>query len=118
MTPLRQQMIDAMQVRGLAVRTQEAYVDALARMARHFGRSPAELDAAQIEAYMLHLSQDLRRSFSTINQVSSASRFLWRHVLKREDRDLEPPVARTPQRRPELLGREQIAQLFAASASP
>lgn len=118
MTPLRQQMIDAMQVRGLAMRTQEAYVDTLARMARHFGYSPAELDAAQIEAYMLHLSKDLKRSFSTINHVSAASRFLWRHVLGREDRGLEPPVARAPQRRPELLAREQIAQLFGASRQP
>lgn len=89
MTPLRQQMIDAMQVRGLAVRTQQAYVDALARMARHFGCSPAQLDAAQIEAYMLHLSRERGRSFSTINHVASASRFLFRHVLKREDRGLE-----------------------------
>ena len=118
MTPLRQQMIDAMQVRGLAVRTQEAYVDALARMARHFGRSPAQLDAAQIEAYMLHLSRDLHRSFSTINHVASGSRFLFRHVLGREDRGLEPPVARVPQRRPELLAREQIARLFAVCRDP
>ena len=118
MTPLRQQMIDAMQVRGLAVRTQEAYVDALARMARHFKRSPDELEVAQIEAYMLHLSRDLKRSFSTINHVSSASRFLWRHVLHRDDRGLEPAVARAPQRRPELLSREQIARLFEASRRP
>ncbi|MEX8518367.1 MAG: tyrosine-type recombinase/integrase [Leptothrix sp. (in: b-proteobacteria)] len=118
MTPLRQQMIDAMQVRGLAARTQEAYVDSLVRMARHFGRSPGELEVAQIEAYMLHLSRDLKRSFSTINHVASASRFLWRHVLHRDDRGLEPPVARAPQRRPELLSREQIARLFAASRRP
>ena len=111
-------MIDAMVVRGLALRTQEAYVDALARMARHFGRGPEQLDAAQIEGYMLHLSRDRQRSFSTINHVASASRFLFRHVLKREDRGLEPPVARTPQTQPELLGREQIAQLFAACRSP
>lgn len=118
MSTLRQQMIGAMQVRGLALRTQETYVDALARMARHFGRSPAELDAGQIEAYMLYLSKDLKRSFSTINQVSSASRFLFRHVLKREDRGLEPPVARAPQRQPELLGREQLARLLAACGNP
>lgn len=118
MTALRQQMIDAMVVRGLAVRTQEAYVDALARMARHFGRSPAQLDAAQIEGYMLHLSRDLHRSFSTINHVASASRFLFRHVLKHDDRGLEPPVARSPQIKPELLGRAQIVQLLAACKSP
>lgn len=118
MSKLRQQMIDAMQVRGLAVRTQQTYVDAVARMARHFGCSPAQLDGKQIEAYMLHLSRDLHRSFSTINQVASASRFLFRHVLGREDRGLEPPVARVPQRRPELLAREQISQLFAVCADP
>ncbi|MFM2121410.1 MAG: hypothetical protein RL722_2878 [Pseudomonadota bacterium] len=118
MTPLRQQMIDAMQVRGMAVRTQQTYVQALVRMARHYGRSPGDLEAAQIEAYMLHLSRDLRRSFSTVNHVAAASRFLWRHVLHRDDRGLEPPVARAPQRRPELLSREQIAQLFAVSPQP
>jgi integrase/recombinase XerD len=118
MTPLRQQMLDAMLVRGLARRTQEAYVDTLSRMARHFGRSPALLDAAQIEGYMLHLIKDLKRSYSTVNHVASASRFLFRHVLHREDRGLEPPVARAPQRQPELLGREQIAQLLAACRHP
>jgi len=118
MTPLRQQMIDAMAVRGLALRTQAAYVDALARMARHFGCSPAELDAAQIESYMLHLSRDLHRSFSTINHVSSASRFLFRHVLMHDERGLEPPVARSPQTQPELLARAQIAQLFVACRNP
>lgn len=35
MTPLRQQMLDAMVLRGFAVRTQQSYVEALSRMARH-----------------------------------------------------------------------------------
>lgn len=120
MTPLRQQMIDAMRVRGLAPRTQEAYVDALARMARHFGCSPAELDATQIEGYMLHLVKDRQRSYSTVNQVSAASRFLFTHVLARPEQGQRalPPMARTPQKQPELLGREQLARLFAACRDP
>ena len=43
MTPLRQRMIDAMVLRGLALRTQQAYVSAVAQLARHYGRSPEEL---------------------------------------------------------------------------
>ena len=35
MTPLRQRMLDAMTVRGLAERTKECYTDAVARLARH-----------------------------------------------------------------------------------
>ncbi|MBH9554385.1 tyrosine-type recombinase/integrase [Inhella gelatinilytica] len=123
MTPLRQQLIDAMVVRGLSVRTQETYVEVLARMARHFGCSPARLDAAAIERYMLHLVRDCKRSYSTINQVASASRFLFVHVLGRDGLSTSaqrvlPPVARTPQKLPQLLGREEIARLFAQCHHP
>ena len=120
MTPLRQQMLDAMAVRGLAVRTQEAYVDSLGRMARHFKRSPAELTAQEIEAYMVHLVKDRQLSFSTVNHVAAASRFLFTHVLAQPEtgQRMLPPVARTRQKRPELLARAQIAQLFAHCHSP
>ena len=43
MTALRQRMIEDMQVRNLPPHTQRAYVENVARFARYFGRSPAEL---------------------------------------------------------------------------
>ena len=43
MTPLRQRMLEDMQVWRLSPATQETYVQAVARFARHFGRSPAHL---------------------------------------------------------------------------
>lgn len=115
MTPLRQQMLDAMAVRGLATRTQETYVDSLGRMARYFKRSPAALTAAEIETYMLHLVKERHLSFSSVNHVAAASRFLFTHVLAQPETGerMLPPVARTAQKQPELLGRDQIAQLFA-----
>jgi hypothetical protein len=36
MTPLRQRMLDALVLRGRALRTQESYIDAVARLARHY----------------------------------------------------------------------------------
>jgi hypothetical protein len=48
MSPLREHMIDAMQVRGLAARTQKAYVAAVAALARHYGCSPELLDDTQV----------------------------------------------------------------------
>ncbi len=120
MTPLRQQMLDAMVVRGFATRTQAAYVDSLGRMARYFKRSPAVLTVAEIEAYMLHLVRDRHLSFSSVNHVAAASRFLFTHVLAQPETGerMLPPVARTGQKQPELLGRDQIAQLFASCQSP
>ena len=44
MTPLRQRMIDDMQLRNLATSTQKQYIACVASFAKYFGKSPAELD--------------------------------------------------------------------------
>lgn len=114
MTELRQRMMDAMLVRGLSARTQECYIEAVARMARHYHKSPDLLSPAQVEAYLLHLVKDRQLSYSSVNHAASASRFLFEKVLGRSsDSALRPPMAKVPQKQPELLSREQIARLFA-----
>ncbi len=119
MTPLRQRMLDAMTVRGLAERTQECYTDAVARMARHYHRSPDLLSPTEVEAYLLHLVKDRKLSYSSVNHAASASRFLFETVLGRKtDEHLRPPMARVPQTQPQLLAREEIARLFACCSHP
>ncbi|MBM3364035.1 MAG: hypothetical protein FJY42_15555 [Betaproteobacteria bacterium] len=93
-------MLDAMTVRGLSERTKECYVDAVARLARYYHRSPELLSAPEIEAYLLHLVKDRKLSYSSVNHVSSASRFLFEKVLGRpaDMAHLRPPMARVPQK--------------------
>lgn len=116
MTPLRQRMVDALILRGMATRTQEAYIDAVARLARHYGRSPAELDAEQVQQYLLHLLRDRQRSRSTVNQYGCAYRFLYGTVLGFDPEAFHIPLGIAPQRLPEILSREEIARLFAVTA--
>ena len=47
MTPLRQRMLEDMQVRNLSPNTQRAYVESVTRFARHCGRSPVDLLLAE-----------------------------------------------------------------------
>lgn len=61
MTPLRQRMLDAMVLRGMAARTQQSYIDAVARMARHYQTSPDALGAEQVRQYLLHLLRERSR---------------------------------------------------------
>ncbi len=72
MTPLRQTMLDAMQLRGLAMRTQERYVEAVARLARHYGCSPALLSAPQLQAYLLCLLRERQLARSSVNLYGCA----------------------------------------------
>jgi len=115
MSPLRQQMHDAMLVRGLALRTRESYIESVARLARFYHASPALLTPGQVEAWLLHLVRDRKLSFSTVNQAAAACRFLYATVLRREAAAFPVPMARAPQRQPEILGRAELAALFAAA---
>ena len=45
MTPLRQRMIDDMQLRNLAASTHRQYIAYVAGFAKYFGKSPAEPSA-------------------------------------------------------------------------
>ena len=45
MTPLRQQMHDAMLVRGLAERTRQAYIETVARLAIFYHQPPRKPDS-------------------------------------------------------------------------
>jgi integrase/recombinase XerD len=113
MTPLRRRMLDCMLQRGFAQRTQDCYVEAIARMARHYRRDPARLSVDEVSDYLLYLVKDRHLSFSSVNQAASASRFLFDTVLQRKmEQGMRPPMARVPQKQPHLLSREEIARLL------
>ena len=115
MTPLRQRMLDALELRGMAVRTREAYIDAVARLARHYRRSPDALSADEVQAYLLHLLRERKLARSSVNQYGCAYRFLYGTVLGLDGHVFQVPLAPAPQRLPEILSREELARLFAAA---
>ena len=116
MSKLRERMRDAMVVRGFALRTQKSYIEALVRLSRYYNHSSLErLEADQIEAWLLHMLKERKLSYSTVNQAASACRFLYGQVLKRGEAAIVIPRPKVPQRQPQLLAREEIARLFAAS---
>jgi hypothetical protein len=63
MTPLRQRLIEDLQLRGFSARTQEACVHAVHQLARHFHKSPD-----------LVTDEDLRQDFLPLTQVRRYAR--------------------------------------------
>ena len=115
MSPLRQRMLDALVVRGKAARTQAAYIDAVARMSGHFGRSPDTLTSQEVQQYLLHLLRERKLARSSVNQYGCAYRFFYGTVLGLNGDTFQIPLAPAPQRLPEILSREELARLFAAA---
>ena len=114
MTVLRQRMDDAMVLRGFALRTRETYLACVAALAKHYRRPPDQLDAEQVQAYLLHLIQEKKLAYASVNQAACACRFLFGQVLQQRQIWFEIPMAKVPKRLPVVLSREDIGRLFAA----
>jgi hypothetical protein len=82
-----------------SIRTEEAYDDWVRRFIIHHGRRhPGEMGAAEVEAFLTHLSVAGRVAASTENQAKSALVFLYKEVLGKELPSLEGVAS--PLRRP------------------
>jgi site-specific recombinase XerD len=113
MTPLRQRLIDDLQLRNYSPRTVECYVAGVAHFARHFGRSPEQLGSEEVRAYQLHLLQQ-HASWSRFNQAVCALRFFYRITLGRPEVVTMIPYGKRPKTLPAVLSRDEVLRLFAA----
>jgi integrase/recombinase XerD len=118
MTSLRLRMLEDMQIRNLAVNTQESYVQQVSLFARYFNQSPERLGPEQIRAYQVYLTKEKNLATGSILIAISASRFLYRVTLKK-DWTFEDiiPAPKKPQTLPVVLSPEEVMQFLACVAS-
>lgn len=117
-TPLRERMRTILRTRNYSPRTEETYVEAVGRFARHFGKSPDQLGAAQISEYQIWLRESKHVSASLFNQIVCALRFLYVEVLGRPDQVQRIAYARGEKRLPVVLSLEETARFLSAIAIP
>lgn len=118
MTPLRQRMLEDMQVRNLSPHTQQSYVQRVSQFARHFGKSPEGLGSAEIRAYQVYLINEKRLAPKSISTAVSALRFLYTITLKKDWLVADViPAPKVPQTLPVVLSPEEVLQFLACVAS-
>ena len=117
MKPLRQKMINDMKLRRFAQKTQEAYVSAVAGLAKYYNQSPDLLDKEKIQAYLLHLMDERRLSWSTCNVVVCGIRFFYLQTLGIDSMRLGIPPMRAQKKLPEILSFQEIQRLLKCATS-
>jgi len=111
MTPLRQRLIQDMQLRNYSPETIKSYVHWLSLFARYFQRSPALLTPEHARQYQLHLLER-KVSWSTYNQSVCALRFLYGTTLGRPEDIPRLPFGKKPKRIPVVLNRDEVLKLL------
>ncbi len=113
MTPLRQRMIEDLQLRGLSERTQEMYVRAVRQLAAHYHKSPARITEEERRDYFLYIKNVKHSSRSASTIALCGIKFFYEHTLKREWSTLTFVRAPREQKLPVILSVEEVRTILA-----
>jgi len=83
MDTLREKMLAELQLRGITLRTQTAYLREIAKLENYFNRSPEELGEEEVKEYLVHMLEDRGLSSGTYKYYAAGIKFLYRTTLNR-----------------------------------
>jgi site-specific recombinase XerD len=113
-SPLRQRLIDDMNVRRFSPETQRNYIRDVGRFATFVGRSPATATAEDLRRFQVE-QREAGVPVPTMNSIVSALRFFFTHTLDRPD--LARRLVRVTHSRklPVVLSPDEVARLLSAT---
>jgi len=114
MTPLRRRMLDDMKLRDLAPKTQDAYLHAVASLAKYYARSPDLLNEEEVRQYFLYLIDERKLSPSTIRQHLCGVKLLFEVTLGRKWGVFGLTQPKRGRKLPVVLSREEVHRVIAA----
>jgi len=115
-SPLRQRMIEDMNLRKLAPKTQTSYIRAVKKLADYLDHSPGTATAEDLRQFQLHLT-DKGTSRITINTTITALRFFFDVTVGDKEVAGELNTVPVPRRLPVVLSREEVSRLLEATSS-
>ena len=118
MTELRKRMIECLQLRGLAERTQEAYTRAVRQLAAHYHKSPDQISEAELRQYFLYLKNVKHYSRNTMTIAICGIRFFYEQTLQR-NWAIFGIVRPAPEKKlPVILSLAEVRQILAGVRLP
>jgi site-specific recombinase XerD len=116
-TPLRQRMIEDMEIRGLCEKKQKGHIRCIKHFAAFLGRSPDTATPDDLRAYQLQMTKDAV-SASTFNVRIISLRFFFSVTCGREEMKRYMQFHRQPRKLPVVLSVEEVAKLLASVPGP
>jgi len=113
-TPLRQRMLEDLQIRNYSPTTVRIYLHCINAFARHFHKPPDQLGPEHIRQYQIFLIQEKQVSLPTYIQVVCALRFFYTHTLDRKIAIERIPFPRGSRKLPSILSRQEVQALLQA----
>lgn len=114
-TELRRRFEDYLTLQRLSDRTKEAYISAVAGLAKFYGRSPDTLADDLVQQYLLYLIRDRKLAWSSCNVAFSGIYCFYAKFLKKDKTSFTIPPRTRPKKLPEVLSQKEVEQLIGAA---
>jgi integrase len=105
-------MLEDMQLKGLALRTQEAYVNAVLQLSRHVKKSPDTVDEEELREYFLYLKNEKRVADSTFSIALCGIKFFYEQTLKKEWHTLQLVRPDKKKKLPVVFSMEEVKRVL------
>jgi integrase/recombinase XerD len=113
-SPLRQRLIDDMNVRRFSRSTQHNYIRDVGRFATFLGRSPDTATPDDVRQFQIE-QRDAGVPTPTMNSIVSALRFFFTQTIDRPDLARKLVRAAHPRNLPVVLSRDEVVRLLNAT---
>ena len=113
-SPLRQRLIDDMNMRRFSRETQRNYIRDVGRFATFLGRSPDTATADEVRRFQIE-QRDTGVPTPTMNSIVSALRFFFTHTIDRPDLARKVIRVAHPRTLPVVPSRDEVARLLNAT---
>lgn len=118
MTPLREKMLADLQLRGLATKTQDAYIRAVRQLADHYHKAPDQISEEELRNYFLYLKNEKQASRSSQTIALCGIKFFYEQTLRRDWYLFELVRVPKAQTLPTVLGQDEVYRLLAQLQRP
>jgi integrase/recombinase XerD len=111
---LKQHFIEDLQLHGMSVCTQQAYVRAVRQLAEHVQKSPANISEEELRHDFLHVKNVKHWSRATMTQSICGIKRFFEHTLQRDWNTLHIVRPTKEKRLPVILTVEEVRRILSA----
>lgn len=110
----RDRMTQALQLKGLAEKTQREYVRCAQQFVAYHMRPAEEMAEAEVGQFLMHLAVERKLSPASRKMYAASLRFLYADTLRRPEVAASITYPKVPQSLPDILSGSEVSQILVA----
>jgi len=112
-TQLRKRMLEDMQLRGMAEKTQQSYLRSVRKLAEHYNKPPDRITEEELRQYFLYLTNVKKYARATVTIALCGIKFFYNYTSRRDWPSVKLIRPRREKRLPVILSTEEVRKILA-----